>query len=293
MKYSSNFARLPSIKNARIDFFCSVTSCFWTSSSICHHLLVKGNYGVKHVMLFPKIYCVEITCVITFGIAYFREINVQDFYCILAQSPRTISRNMQLSKESPLFFSWPKLKMDFLVHCSLYQYYRAATTIISDTLNCHFLVFITSGHCQIIAQMNYEEISVCACVMKTGPSTLKNFHPVLPPGGTLDVSGINLRISSKISFSAARKKTLNTKKIPLQSQLTESSQPSSTSKTNQHHSFSLTPIAKQPSAPKFITIIPPRWRPPSTACSTCIYGPPTPTSPWAFILTVTVWLRRT
>nr|XP_019595644.1 PREDICTED: uncharacterized protein LOC109451675 [Rhinolophus sinicus] len=118
------------------------------------------------------------------------------------------------------------------------SFLRAATTIISDTLNCYFLVFITSGHCQIIAQMNYEEISVCACVMKTGPSTLKNFHPVLPPGGTLDVSGINLRtsaVSSKISFSAARKKTLNTKKIPLQLDLQTTSGHSSATKQDRKY----------------------------------------------------------
>ncbi|XP_027999622.2 cyclic nucleotide-binding domain-containing protein 2-like [Eptesicus fuscus] len=67
--------------------------------------------------------------------------------------------------------------------------------------------------------MSYEEISVRSCVMKTGSSTWKNVHTLLPPKGTPAVTGRSLEtstVSPKTSFSAARKKTLDTKKPPLQ-----------------------------------------------------------------------------
>ncbi|XP_036110518.1 cyclic nucleotide-binding domain-containing protein 2-like [Molossus molossus] len=147
-------------------------------------------------------------------------ISKEDFYCILAQRVQEqCQETCSFLRNLPLFFSWPKEKIDFLVHCSLRRYYRAGTTIISDNLNSHFLVFIISGRCRIIAQVNYEEISVHSCVMKSSSATLKNAHTVLPSRGTLDVTGRSLKtstVSPKTSFSAAREKTLDTKKSPLQ-----------------------------------------------------------------------------
>lgn len=55
-----------------------------------------------------------------------------------------------------------------------------------------FIIFF-QGCCWVIAHMNYEEIPVHSCVMKTGSSSLKNFHTVFPPGGTLDVTGLHLQ----------------------------------------------------------------------------------------------------
>ncbi|XP_059538477.1 uncharacterized protein LOC132227423 [Myotis daubentonii] len=147
-------------------------------------------------------------------------ISKEDFYCILAQRVQEqYQETCSFLGSLPLFFSWPKGKIDFLVHCSIRRYYRAGTTIISDNLNSHFLVFIISGRCRIVAQMNYEEVSVRSCVMKTGSSTQKNVHTLLPPKGTPAVTGRSLEtstVSPKTSFSAARKKTLGTKKPPLQ-----------------------------------------------------------------------------
>ncbi|XP_016062866.1 PREDICTED: cyclic nucleotide-binding domain-containing protein 2-like isoform X2 [Miniopterus natalensis] len=147
-------------------------------------------------------------------------ISKEDFYCILAQRVQEqYQEACSLLRNLSLFRSWPKEKIDFLLHCSLHRHYRTGTTIISDNLNSYFLVFIISGRCRIIAKMKCEEISVCSCVMKTGSSTLKNVHTVLPPKGTLDVTERSLEtstVSPKTSFSAARKKKLDTKKPPLQ-----------------------------------------------------------------------------
>ncbi|XP_045689991.1 uncharacterized protein LOC123815622 [Phyllostomus hastatus] len=147
-------------------------------------------------------------------------ISKDDFYCTLAQRiQERYQETHSFLRSLPLFFSWPKEKIDFLVHCSLRRYYRAGPTIVSDNFNSHFLVFIISGRCRIIAQMNCEEISVHSCVTKTSSSTLKNPHAVLPPRGPLDVTGRSLEtatVSPRTSFSAARKKTLDTKKPPLQ-----------------------------------------------------------------------------
>ncbi|VFV32498.1 Hypothetical predicted protein [Lynx pardinus] len=44
---------------------------------------------------------------------------------------------------------------------------------------------------------------------------------------------------------------------------------------------SFCPPSASGNIPRFVRIIPPRWRPPSTSGSTCICRPPTPTSPWA------------
>ncbi|XP_053779447.1 uncharacterized protein [Desmodus rotundus] len=81
------------------------------------------------------------------------------------------------------------------------------------------LVISQDGCCRIIAQMNYEEMSVRSCVRKTGSSTLENPHAILPLRGPLDVTGRSLEtatVSLRTSFSAARKKRLDTKKAPLQ-----------------------------------------------------------------------------
>ena len=51
-------------------------------------------------------------------------------------------------------------------------------------------------------------------------------------------------------------------------------------------------ITNQSRAPRFVRIILPRWRPPSTAWLTCHCGPPTPTSLWASISTGMMWLWR-
>ncbi|XP_053510938.1 uncharacterized protein LOC119061661 [Artibeus jamaicensis] len=147
-------------------------------------------------------------------------ISKDDFYCILAQRiQEQYQETCSFLRSLPLFFSWPKEKIDLLVHCSLHRYYRSGPTIISDNFNSHFLVFIIAGRCRIIAQMNCEEISVCSCVMKTGSSTLKNAHALLRPGGRLDVTGRILgtaTVSPRTSFLTARKKMLDTKKPPLQ-----------------------------------------------------------------------------
>ncbi|XP_047422755.1 cyclic nucleotide-binding domain-containing protein 2-like isoform X2 [Sciurus carolinensis] len=139
----------------------------------------------------------------------------EDFHCILEQRVQEQYQEMHsFLRNLPLFSSWPKEKIDFLVHCSLRRYYRAGTTIISDNLKSCFLVFITSGRCLVIAQINYEKISVPSWVTKTDSSTLKHFHRGLPSRRTSGITGKSLERSTvfpNTSFSAARKTTLNTK----------------------------------------------------------------------------------
>ncbi|XP_048640467.1 cyclic nucleotide-binding domain-containing protein 2-like isoform X1 [Marmota marmota marmota] len=143
-------------------------------------------------------------------------VSKEDFHCMLAQRVQEQYQEMcSFLRNLPLFSSWPKEKIEFLVHCSLRRYYRAGTTIISDHLKSCFLVFITSGHCLVTAQINDEKISVPSWVMKTVSSTLKNFHSGLPSRQTIGVTGKSLErstVSPKISFSAARKTPVNTKK---------------------------------------------------------------------------------
>lgn len=71
------------------------------------------------------------------------------------------------------------------------------------------------------------------------------------------------------------------------------SQPRLAPGINRHHFFSaLLLIANQPlAASRFDTIIPRRWRLLSTAWSTCICSPPTPTFLWA-LPTMVTWLQR-
>lgn len=123
-----------------------------------------------------------------------------------------------LNRNLPLFSSWPKGKIDFLVDCSLRRYYRAGTTIVSDNLNSCFLVFVISGHCLVVAQMEHEKTAQSWQVKKTGSSALKSVHTGVLPRGPAGVTGVveAPTVSCKTSSSAAGKATLSTRKPQLQ-----------------------------------------------------------------------------
>ncbi|XP_062054925.1 cyclic nucleotide-binding domain-containing protein 2-like [Lepus europaeus] len=145
-------------------------------------------------------------------------INKEDFCCFLAQRVQEqYQETCRFLRNLPLFSSWPKGKIDFLVDCSLRRYYRAGTTIVSDNLNSCFLVFVISGHCLVVAQMEYEKTVHAWQMKKTGSSALKNVHTGVLPRGPAGVTGVleASTVSCKTS-SAARKTTLSTKKPQLQ-----------------------------------------------------------------------------
>ncbi|XP_012579474.1 PREDICTED: uncharacterized protein LOC105853537 [Condylura cristata] len=141
---------------------------------------------------------------------------IGDFYCILAQRVQEqYQETCSFLRNLPVFFSWPKEKIDILVHSSLRRYYRAGRTIVSDNLKSHFLVFITFGRCRIITQMNYKEISVRSGVMRTGSFILKTSYIDFPPREIHDAYRRSLQtstVSLKTSTSASRKKTPDTRK---------------------------------------------------------------------------------
>nr|XP_051676227.1 cyclic nucleotide-binding domain-containing protein 2 isoform X2 [Oryctolagus cuniculus] len=145
-------------------------------------------------------------------------INKEDFCCILAQRVQEqYQETCGFLRNLPLFSSWPKGKIDFLVDCSLRRYYRAGPTIISDNLNSCFLVFVISGHCLVVAQMEREKAVHAWQMKKTGSSALKNVHTgVLPrrPAGVTAVLEASA-VSRETSPSATRT-TLSTQEPRLQ-----------------------------------------------------------------------------
>ncbi|CAI5783940.1 Hypothetical predicted protein [Podarcis lilfordi] len=82
------------------------------------------------------------------------------FKCILANLRCEQHRTTCLFlRNLPLFSTWPPGKIDHLVHCCLWKFYRAGTTVVADTLNSYFLVIVKSGRCTEAAKLDPETIS--------------------------------------------------------------------------------------------------------------------------------------
>ncbi|XP_060134239.1 cGMP-dependent protein kinase, isozyme 1-like [Zootoca vivipara] len=87
-------------------------------------------------------------------------IDKEDFKYILANLRCEQHRTTCLFlRNLPLFSTWPSGKIDHLVHCCLWKFYRAGTTVLADTLNSYFLVIVKSGRCTEAAKLDPETIS--------------------------------------------------------------------------------------------------------------------------------------
>ncbi|XP_031797419.1 cyclic nucleotide-binding domain-containing protein 2-like isoform X1 [Sarcophilus harrisii] len=107
-------------------------------------------------------------------------ISKKDFDCILSD---TIQEQFQgicnFLRDLPIFSSWPKEKIDFLVHCSLLRHYRAGT-LVCENLDSNNLIIIRTGRCFVLAQIR-ESISTKSALatVKSAPTSFsKKCHSV-------------------------------------------------------------------------------------------------------------------
>ncbi|XP_053109223.1 cyclic nucleotide-binding domain-containing protein 2-like isoform X2 [Hemicordylus capensis] len=74
-------------------------------------------------------------------------------------------------RKLPIFSTWPLEKIEFLVHCSLRRFYRAGTTVITDSLDSYFLIIVKSGRCIEAAKLGQETIATQHGDCKISPVT--------------------------------------------------------------------------------------------------------------------------
>ncbi|XP_072476914.1 uncharacterized protein [Notamacropus eugenii] len=107
-------------------------------------------------------------------------ISKKDFDCILSDIVQEQFQGIcSFIRDLPIFSSWAKEKIDFLVHCSLLRRYRAGN-LVCEHLYSNNLIIIRSGRCLVRARIGKNISAQSSSDTESGSTSFSKKHLLAP-----------------------------------------------------------------------------------------------------------------